>query len=458
MKKTIYILLAAMGLASCNYLEIEPVGKVIPHKTSEFRALLTEGYQSYPFYNSKTFTGLLSDEIGVFVEGKFYTASDAIALSYNYTWQYGSQMREYPYQEYYRTIFYANAVIDEVMDSDADTDASDSKEQILGEAYALRAYAHFDLTNLYGKPYDPETAATDRTAPLSTTIDIEQVYRPSNVAAIYKQIVEDIENAERLMTVEKQPDATRNYRFSADALMGFKARVMLYMRNWQAAYDSAKSLLSKYNLVDFNATVETNALPWKATSEEAILAWERPFSFSSGDLIAACAISEKILNMIDETTDKRRTYLKEIKVYDANWTPTLVGYGVDRATGDRVSIRIAEMYLIAAEAGSYLPSELDNAKKHLLDLQKKRLTPEGYAARETAVGAMNADQLRAEIADERARELLLEGHRWMDLRRTTRPAITKTHNGSTYTLTENDSRYTLPFPQSAVNNNPHLND
>ena len=106
----------------------------------------------------------MSDEIGVFVEGKFYTASDAIALSYNYTWQYGSQMREYPYQEYYRTIFYANAVIDGVMDSDADTDASDSKEQILGEAYALRAYAHFDLTNLYGKPYDPETAA--RTAPL----------------------------------------------------------------------------------------------------------------------------------------------------------------------------------------------------------------------------------------------------------------------------------------------------
>mgnify|MGYP001702319911 CR=1 FL=1 len=104
-----------MGFASCDYLKIEPVGKVIPHKTSEFRALLTEGYQSFPFYNSKTFTGLLSDEIGVFVEGKFYTASDAIALSYNYTWQYGSQMREYPYQEYYRTIFYANAVIDGVM-------------------------------------------------------------------------------------------------------------------------------------------------------------------------------------------------------------------------------------------------------------------------------------------------------------------------------------------------------
>ena len=39
MRKNAYILLAALGLASCNYLEIEPVGKVIPHKTSEYRGL-----------------------------------------------------------------------------------------------------------------------------------------------------------------------------------------------------------------------------------------------------------------------------------------------------------------------------------------------------------------------------------------------------------------------------------
>ena len=48
MRKNAYILLAALGLASCNYLEIEPVGKVIPHKTSEYRALLTEGYSRFP--------------------------------------------------------------------------------------------------------------------------------------------------------------------------------------------------------------------------------------------------------------------------------------------------------------------------------------------------------------------------------------------------------------------------
>ena len=52
MRKNAYILLAALGLASCNYLEIEPVGKVIPHKTSEYRALLTEGYSRFPYTSS----------------------------------------------------------------------------------------------------------------------------------------------------------------------------------------------------------------------------------------------------------------------------------------------------------------------------------------------------------------------------------------------------------------------
>ena len=141
----------------------------------------------------------------------------------------------------------------------------------------MRAYAHFDLVNLYGKPYDPQTASTDRGVPLSTYIDIEQKYRPTNVAAVYRQIVEDIEAAERTMTLEKQESSTLNYRFSLDALAAFKARVMLYMRNWQAAYDAATGLLPKYELVDFNASPESGDLPWKATSPEAILAWERPF-------------------------------------------------------------------------------------------------------------------------------------------------------------------------------------
>lgn len=160
----------------------------------------------------------------------------------------------------------------------------------------------------------------------------------------------------------------------------------------------------------------------------------------------------------DEATDNRRNYLNPVNAYDENWTPTLLGYCVNRSSSDRVSIRIAEMYLIAAEAGSYLPAELEKAKGYLLDLKAKRLKPEAMETQRTKVGAMDAEQLRTEIADERARELIGEGHRWMDLRRTTRPAIVKTYKDRTYTLNANDARYTLPFPQSAIDSNPELND
>lgn len=101
---------------------------MIPHKTSEYRALLTEGYSRFPYTSSKAYTGLLSDEVGMFHEGNFFDSSDAIALSYNYTWQYETQMWEYPYQYYYRAAFQANAVIDGV--ADADDDSSEDKRQI----------------------------------------------------------------------------------------------------------------------------------------------------------------------------------------------------------------------------------------------------------------------------------------------------------------------------------------
>lgn len=450
MKKTAYFLLAAIGFSACNYLEIEPIGKVIPHKITEYRALLTEGYFRYPYYDAKAYTGVLSDEIGVFAQGYIWDSDVALALSYNYTWQYDTRMKEYPYRDYYRAIFQANAVIDGVLV--AEKDSTEPAEQILGEALALRAYSHFELINLYGNPYNAATSSTDRGVPIATKIDIEQRYVPATVSAVYDQILSDLDEAGKQMSLEKQTDSTLNYRFSLNALTAFKARVKLYMGNWQEASDLATSLLPKYELFDFNAKVfDKTKLPWKGLgSPEAIMALERPFSGASGDLIPACILSDKIIGLFDQANDNRFTYLQ--------MSGTL-GYVLsDRSSSDRSSIRIAEMYLIAAEAGAHLPSELSNAKQHLLTLQTSRLKPAAMEAQRAKVEAMSAEQLLEEIANERAREFLLEGHRWMDLRRTTRPEIVKTHNGDTYTLRAGDSRYTLPFPQSAINSNPDLNN
>ena len=69
---------------------------------------------------------------------------------------------------------------------------------------------------------------------------------------------------------------------------------------------------------------------------------------------------------------------------------------------------------------------------------------------------MSQEKLVTEILKERARELAFEGHRWFDLRRTTRPEIKKEIEDVTYTLVQDDSRYTLRIPQSAIAANPGL--
>lgn len=126
-----------------------------------------------------------------------------------------------------------------------------------------------------------------------------------------------------------------------------------------------------------------------------------------------------------------------------------------------MTFRSAEIYLIAAEAAAHREGQLSRAKEYLKQLMEKRLTPEYYAEKAAAVDAMNQAQVIAEIADERARELALEGHRWFDLRRTTRPEIAKEYTDldgvrQTAVLRENDARYTIRFPQEATENNPNL--
>lgn len=54
--------------------------------------------------------------------------------------------------------------------------------------------------------------------------------------------------------------------------------------------------------------------------------------------------------------------------------------------------------------------------------------------RKKAVDAMNQVDLIKEILEERALELAFEGHRWFDLRRTTRPRIEKVLNGQALSI------------------------
>ena len=119
------------------------------------------------------------------------------------------------------------------------------------------------------------------------------------------------------------------------------------------------------------------------------------------------------------------------------------------------TFRVGEIYLTAAEAAARL-GELSQARTRLLELMRKRYAPEAYEAKSVVVNAMDKEALVQEILDERARELAFEGHRWFDLRRSTRPRLEKVLDGTRYVLKENDARYTLAIPKEAIEANPGL--
>ena len=213
--KRIYILLIAvfsLGMGGCNYVDVDPVGKVIPDEVSEYRALLTTAYSTYPQY--RRYLMVRSDEVFPDLYGLSY--DNYIDLATLNDENPDPLTETYPWTAMYNMIFYANTVIEGVMEARADV-TTDSREQLLAEAYCLRAFVHFDLINLYAKWYDPATAATDKAVPLSLKIDIGQSFIPTTVEKVYEQVFADLQEAEKYMQVEQQTGAYL-YRFSKKGL------------------------------------------------------------------------------------------------------------------------------------------------------------------------------------------------------------------------------------------------
>lgn len=438
MKKLLFLFLTVLSCVSCDdYLDIKPVGQVIPITVEDYRSFLTSAYS---ITNSgKVLTSFRSDELALSSQATGVEQYEDVFI-----WNDlnpSPLMKAYPYASFYNIIFYTNHIINSQDDIEGNQEAID---QLVGEAYALRAMQYFELINLYAKPYNSSTASTDAGVPVTTIYETGVDYPVATVEEVYQLILSDLEEAETLINIEQQTPGL-NYRFSQWALHAFKARVYLYRQEWQKALDYADAALAiGSELQDLNSDV--NIMPSEYNSVESILALETVATF---DLVKNASISNELISVYNQEEDLR------FNLYFSQNSDGRYRSKKREETRYKVSYRTSEMYFIRAEALVRL-QKLDLAKEALLALVKQRYTHEGFEAYTLRISGLTPDELIKEIIEERRREFAIEGHRWNDLRRTTQPEITKVYDGERYTLKKNDERYVIPFPRDAVINNPDL--
>jgi hypothetical protein len=435
-KHTLLILL--VSIISCDkYLDIEPIGQVIPKSVDEYRSFLTSAYAITKDY--KVLTTYRTDELAL-------NANSVGADQYKdiFIWNDLNLIpltRAFPYASLYTTIFYTNHVI---QNAETMEGLLVEKEQLIGEAYALRAMQYFELANLYSKPYNNTTATTDAGVPITTEYNSDKTYPIQPLADVYNLIVSDIEKAEGLLNVEQQITGY-NYRFSKLAIKSFKARVYLYQKEWQKAIDAATEALAiKSNLMDLNAG--TSMMPSEYNAVESILALETVSSF---DIANNATISNQLLTSYDQVNDLR---------FSLYFTKNADNTFSSKKSADskyKCSYRTSELYLILAEAYAEL-GDKPNALLKLNEFTKNRYLPTAWDALKIEVANLSTEDLITEILEERKKEFAIEGHRWNDLRRSTQSEIKKAYKNQLYTLAKNDARYVIPFPKDATINNPDL--
>lgn len=370
---------------------------------------------------------------------------------------------------------------------------------VMGEAHFVRAYYYAELVKRFGHRYKASSADSDLGVPLVLKFDVTEKPARATNKATYDQIFADIAAAKSLLA--SVPNEPMSKRFNADAATALEARARLEMKDYKGALAAANKLISsgKYPLVAPEAASFVDMWRNDKSSEDILqLFISRPDEMPSGvgPYVSASASdgaqspdwipSQWMIDLYDQN-DLRKpiyfdvcnliklgevTYEKELVYIKKFWgneaysttedTKGFFGGGMmpSGVIAPKV-FRIAEMYLIAAEAAYQTGGD---ATKYLNPLRVSRgLDP--------LVG-VSGDALFQEIKDERTRELAFEGFRLWDLRRWNMPMVRRspqtvngqyadflspgTNNFPTLRKEANDSKWIWGIPQNDVKVNPNI--
>lgn len=319
----------------------------------------------------------------------------------------------------FKAIGNLNLILDNIDTAEGE---DENKSQIKAQALALRGMTYFDLARTFCYPWIREGASAQG-LPMNLSAS-ETVTERSSLGETYDQIISDLSAS--LESIGDSNGEGSSKFITRTGIRALLARIYLYKQDWENALSFSQEILTvkgEADLMDtesyiFNDYTSESLFELSITTDNTVGSngLGAQFDFregGQGDVIATQTFVD-LLNVYDG--DPRATLLKE----DKEGTMAAFVKYINRSGGGGLSnhnipvIRLSEIYLIAAEScANGATGGETQALQYLNTLIQKRTTDFG-SARATETGAA----LKIRIAQERRRELALEGHGVYDYIRT----------------------------------------
>ncbi|MDR0429397.1 MAG: RagB/SusD family nutrient uptake outer membrane protein [Tannerellaceae bacterium] len=330
---------------------------------------------------------------------------------------------------YYTWVSNANYILaaEETM-----TGETEDKNYVIGQAYAIRAYAYFMLAQSFARTYkghENEPCCPIYTKPTAAGT----AGNPrSTVAQVYQRITDDINEAVKLLEKTKRQHVSH---IGYDVALGIQARIALVMEDWNLALSAAEKAIEATGakilpVESFKGVNDASAgnVMWGASiiADQSGM-YAGFFTHMDHDAgyygkSALKQINKTLYNKMG-TNDGRRAWWdpnSELNKAGGYQQEKFKFRDIQTWLGDYIWMRVEEMYLTAAEAACHQGNKDDVAKGYLMQLMAMR--DAGYQTNKSgnnlaSLTSTETGSLLEEIITQRRIELWGEFGRIYDIRR-----------------------------------------
>lgn len=472
----LFVLVVSLGLFSCDdeLEDLQPFTEVNPetfyNSLSSFENGIDGVYSQLFFYYSSPNSGLqgipdiLSDNVIQVQSGR---RSNDDYYDFRYVPSTGGAIPLY-WSEAYEAINAANILISQI----DNLSEGEDKNNILGQALAARAWAHFDLARIYGKIPTQSADANDSFGIVYVKVEDGDTGNPlatparESVRENYEEIIGDLERASQLI-------ASNNIegRLTRSGVFGLLSRVYLYNGDYQKAIDAANEVTTGVATPTELPGVYTDSNNSGIVIELSVnTSSESNFNnvgvlFSQSDPqndILEFGIDFAFYNSISDDDVRKDVMQYEGVNTGVSYNAIQKFLGEEGQVNGRVDIKVmraAEVLLNKAEA----QFELGRAADALVTLNQLRALRYDPFTPGSETGAA----LEAAIQFERRVELAFEGHRFFDLKRRGEAIVRSTFGdvidgtgtpAEAQTIEAGNFRFQLPIPIGEINANPVIRE